>query len=110
MLSRDGSVLNRPTLDLGDPPGTPMTTRGETQERRCTLRIKCCSIFSVTSKWQCSVFIGRMAILPGVRLSISLAAHRFYFIGYLVDTIEGSLTTMPRPFANTSVRGSQIYR
>ena len=52
-------------------------------------------------------FIGRIAtILPGVRPSISLASLPTASISpvvLLMATIEGSLTTMPLPFAKTSV-------
>src|SRR5437762_4422459 len=52
-------------------------------------------------------FRGRMAtILPGVRPSISLASRPTASTSplfLLIATIEGSLTTMPLPFAYTSV-------
>src|SRR6266404_1169255 len=86
-----------------------MTTRGETHERPlCALRMKCCNIFSVTSKSAITPsFIGRIAMmLPGVRPSISLASlptASTLLVTLLMATIEGSLTTMPRPLANTRV-------
>src|SRR6185295_9854688 len=52
-------------------------------------------------------FMGRIAtILPGVRPSISLASlptASTSFVILLMATMEGSLTTIPRPFAYTSV-------
>src|ERR1044071_126822 len=86
-----------------------MTTRGETHERPLwALRIKCWSIFSVTSKSAMTPsFIGRMAtMLPGVRPSISLASlptASTLLVILLIATMDGSLTTMPRPLAYTSV-------
>ena len=82
-----------------------MTTRGETHVLPlCALRMKCWSIFSVTSKLAMTPsFIGRMAtMLPGVRPSISFASlptASGVFVTLLMATIEGSETTMPRPFA-----------
>src|SRR6185369_7088683 len=86
-----------------------MTTRGETHDRPlCALRMKCCSIFSVTSKSAITPsFIGRIAMmLPGVRPSISFASlptASTLLVTLLMATMEGSLTTIPRPFANTKV-------
>src|SRR5580693_8434700 len=52
-------------------------------------------------------FMGRMAtILPGVRPSISLASFPTAStspVVLLMATMDGSLTTMPLPLANTSV-------
>src|SRR5437867_7741234 len=52
-------------------------------------------------------FIGRIAImLPGVRPSISFASlptASTLLVTLLIATIDGSLTTMPRPLAKTSV-------
>ena len=82
-----------------------MTTRGLTHVRPLwALRMKYCSIFSVTSKSAMTPsFIGRMAtMLPGVRPSISFAAFptaSTLFVILLMATIEGSLTTIPRPLA-----------
>ena len=59
------------------PDGTPITMRGRTRVwRRCTLLMKWCSIFSVTSKSAMTPSLrGRMAVmLPGVRPSIALAS------------------------------------
>src|SRR4029450_954849 len=87
----------------------PMTTRGLTQVLPlCALRMKCWSIFSVTSKSAMTPsFMGRIAtMLPGVRPSISLAAFATAstrFVILLIATMDGSLTTMPLPFAYTSV-------
>src|SRR5260370_6206666 len=87
----------------------PMTTRGLTQVLPlCALRMKCCNIFSVTSKSAITPsFIGLIAMmLPGVRPSISLASlptASTLLVILLIATIEGSLTTMPRPLANTRV-------
>src|ERR1044072_4036218 len=70
--------------------------------------MKCWSIFSVTSKSAITPsFIGRMAMmLPGVRPSISLASlptASTLLVTLLIATMEGSLTTMPRPLAYTRV-------
>ena len=59
------------------PEGTPITMRGRTSVwRRCTLLMKWCSIFSVTSKSAMTPSLsGRMAVmLPGVRPSMALAS------------------------------------
>ncbi len=66
--------------------------------------MKCWSIFSVTSKFAMTPsFMGRMAtMLPGVRPSISFASlptASGVLVTLLMATIEGSLTTMPRPLA-----------
>jgi len=82
-----------------------MTTRGLTHERPlCAFLMKYCSIFSVTSKSAMTPsFMGRIATMfPGVRPSISLAAlptASTLFVILLIATIDGSLTTMPRPLA-----------
>src|SRR5205809_890726 len=70
--------------------------------------MKYVSIFSVTVKSAMTPsFMGRMAtILPGVRPSISLASlptASTWFVTLLMATLDGSLTTMPRPLANTLV-------
>ena len=85
--------------------GTPMTMRGRTHiVRLCALRMKCASIFSVTSKSAMTPsFIGLIAtMLPGVRPSISFASlptASIFPVTLLMATIEGSLTTMPLPRA-----------
>src|SRR3989454_7008589 len=87
----------------------PITTRGLTQVLPlCALRMKCCNIFSVTLKSAITPsFKGRMAtMLPGVRPSMSLASRPTASISpvsLLMATIEGSLTTIPLPLANTRV-------
>src|SRR5437867_3958692 len=87
----------------------PMTTRGLTHVfPPWALRMKCCSIFSVTLKSAITPsFKGRMAtMLPGVRPSMSLASRPTASISpvsLLMATIEGSLTTIPLPIANTRV-------
>src|SRR5881394_1734563 len=52
-------------------------------------------------------FIGRIAtMLPGVRPSMSLASFptaSTSLVTLFIATMEGSLTTMPRPFAYTRV-------
>src|SRR5829696_3080486 len=93
------------------PLGTAMTTRGrgrKSDRRLCTLRMKCLSIFSVTSKSAMTPSLrGRMAtMLPGVRPSIRLAAEpTATTLSVLVSmaTTEGSESTIPCPFTNTSV-------
>src|SRR6202521_4313694 len=70
--------------------------------------MKYVSIFSVTLKSAMTPsFIGLMATtLPGVRPSISFASRPTATTSPLdlfIATIEGSLTTMPLPCANTSV-------
>src|SRR5882762_7944331 len=70
--------------------------------------MKCCSIFSVTSKSAMTPsFIGLIAtMLPGVRPSMSLASLPTAStrpLTLLMATIEGSLTTMPLPRAYTQV-------
>src|SRR5918992_358208 len=87
----------------------PMTTRGETQVLPLwALRMKCWSIFSVPSKLAITPSrMGRMAtMLPGVRPSISFASFptaSTLLVTLLIATIEGSLSTTPRPLAYTSV-------
>ncbi len=82
-----------------------MTTRGLTQVLPLwALRMKCCNIFSVTSKLAITPsFIGRIAtMLPGVRPNMSLASRptaSTWLVTLLIATIDGSETTMPRPFA-----------
>src|SRR5487761_416237 len=89
--------------------GTPITIRGCTRTRRlCAFWIKYVSIFSVTLKSAITPsFIGLIATtLPGVRPSISFASLPTATTSplfLLIATIEGSFTTMPLPFANTSV-------
>src|SRR5467141_1980923 len=70
--------------------------------------IKYVNIFSVTLKSAITPsFMGLMAtMLPGVRPSISLASLPTAStspVFLLMATMEGSLTTMPFPLANTSV-------
>src|SRR6185437_6223873 len=70
--------------------------------------MKYVSIFSVTLKSAITPsFMGLMATtLPGVRPSISFASFPTATTSplfLLIATIEGSLTTMPLPLANTSV-------
>src|ERR1700722_16491011 len=70
--------------------------------------MKCVSIFSVTLKSAMTPsFIGLMATtLPGVRPSMSFASRptaTTSLVFLLMATMEGSLTTMPLPLANTSV-------
>src|SRR5215470_4143247 len=70
--------------------------------------MKYVSIFSVTVKSAITPsFIGRMATMfPGVRPSMSLASlptASGWFESLLIATIEGSLTTIPRPLAYTKV-------
>jgi hypothetical protein len=96
------------------PEGMEMTTRGLISEprRRCTLRMKYDSIFSVMSKSAITPsFIGRMALIdPGVLPSISLAARptalpfwRTLLVPRRTATTEGSFSTTPCPRAHTSV-------
>ncbi len=86
-----------------------MTTRGRSQPLRlCAFRMKCVSIFSAASKSAITPsFIGLMAVmLPGVRPSISFASVPTASIRPLIllnATMDGSLTTMPRPRAKTQV-------
>ena len=86
-----------------------MTMRGCTSTRRlCAFWMKYVSIFSVTLKSAMTPsFIGLIATtLPGVRPSISFASRPTATtspLDLLMATIEGSLTTMPLPCANTSV-------
>src|SRR5439155_12241782 len=70
--------------------------------------MKCVSIFSAASKSAMTPsFIGRMAVMfPGVRPNISLASTPTASIRPFVlfkATMDGSLTTMPRPRAKTHV-------
>jgi hypothetical protein len=89
--------------------GIPMMMRGRTKVLRlCALRMKCDSIFSVISKSAITPsFMGRIAtMLPGVRPNISLASLPTASTRpeiLFTATIEGSETTMPLDFANTSV-------
>src|SRR4030095_8665800 len=86
-----------------------MTIRGRPQLfLLCAFLMKYVSIFSVTSKSAMTPsFIGLMAtIFPGGPRSISLApvpTASTLPVTLLTATIEGSLTTMPRPLAYTQV-------
>src|SRR5258705_13625105 len=87
----------------------PITTRGLTHVLPlCAFRMKCCSIFSVTSKLAITPsLIGRIATMfPGVRPSISFASlptASTQLVTLFMATMEGSLSTTPRPLAKTSV-------
>ena len=89
--------------------GTPMMMRGRTHTLPlCAFLMKYVSIFSVTSKSAMTPsFIGLIAtMLPGVRPSISLApvpTASTRPVTLLTATMDGSLTTMPRPFVYTQV-------
>ena len=94
-----------------EPQGTQTSTRGLGLKnlRACTLRMKCCSIFSVTVKSAMTPsFIGRIVLrLPGVRPSIFLASVPTAAIvrgpprvaSCWIATTDGSLSTMPCPRA-----------
>ena len=100
-------TARRSTWVISD--GTPMTTRGRSKPLRlCAFLMKWVSIFSAASKSAMTPsFIGLIAVmLPGVRPSISLASVPTASMRPLTlfrATMDGSLTTMPRPRAKTQV-------
>ena len=100
-------TARRSTCVISD--GTPITSRGRRQaERPIALRTKWTSIFSAASKSAITPSrSGRTArMFGGVRPSISCASSPTAStspLAVLKATIDGSLRTMPRPWANTQV-------
>src|SRR3954470_669334 len=100
-------TARRSTAVISD--GTPITSRGRRQaDRPIALRTKCTSIFSAASKSAITPSrSGRTALMcPGVRPSISCAScptASTVPLCVLNATMDGSLRTMPRPWAKTQV-------
>src|SRR4051812_11191894 len=101
-------TARRSTCVISD--GTPITRRGRRHgaARPIALRTKCTSIFSAASKSAITPSrSGRTALMcPGVRPSISCAScptASTVPLCVLNATMDGSLRTMPRPWAKTQV-------